>query len=281
MIAIRTLEDVTTEQILDTFNKAFSDYIIPLRLTIDQLEQKINSDRIRLAYSVGAFEDDELIGFILHGNDTMDNLQVVYNAGTGVIPGKRGRHLTARMYEYILPRLIKDGINKIVLEVISTNVKAIHIYQTTGFNITRTYHGYKGSVALNSTKDGSELRHLQAYDWIRLRSFWDILPSWQNSVQAVEKLISSNISIGVYNHGTIVGYLIYNPDLKRIHQLAVDRKYRRMGVATQLVTYICNHYSKDISIINIDTSSTETVGFFTTCGMRLFVKQYEMEWCLM
>ena len=101
MITFQTLENISTDKILEVFNLAFSDYIIPFCLTKEQLEDKIKSESIRLEFSVGAFENNQLIGFILHGFDVVDNMKVIYNGGTGVIPAKRGNKATAKKVEVV------------------------------------------------------------------------------------------------------------------------------------------------------------------------------------
>ena len=198
MTTLRTLENISTKELLETFNSSFSDYIIPSYLTKEQLEDKIQSDSIKLEFSVGAFENNQLIAFILHGYDIIDNLKTVYNAGTGVIPAKRGNKLTSKLYEYVLPILYKNNINKILLEVITTNETAIKIYKNIGFKIIREFNCFKGSLNLTNTNSEYEISKLEEYDWQKLNSFWDLKPSWQNSVTAVEKLKKSNISIGIY-----------------------------------------------------------------------------------
>ena len=277
MTILKTLENIPTEKLLEVFNLSFSDYVVPFCLTKEQLEDKIKSDSIKLEFSVGAFEDNQLIAFVLHGYDTIDNLKIVYNAGTGVIPAKRGNKLTAKLYEYILPILHENDIDKLLLEVITTNEPAIRTYKNIGFKIIRELNCYKGSLNIINTNNDFEIRELQAYDWQKLQSFWDLKPSWQNSVTAVEKLKNANISIGIYDGEKLLGYTIFNPKIKRIHQLAVDKNYRRKGVGRQLLAYIATNYGKDISAINIDNTSEETLKFFNAIEMDIYIKQYEME----
>jgi len=277
MTILKTLENIPTEKLLEVFNLSFSDYVVPFCLTKEQLEDKIKSDSIKLEFSVGAFENNQLIAFILHGYDTIDNLKIVYNAGTGVIPAKRGNKLTAKLYEYILPILHENDIDKLLLEVITTNEPAIQTYKNIGFKIIRELNCYKGSLNIINTDNDFEIRELEAYDWQKLQSFWDLQPSWQNSVTAVEKLKKTNISIGIYDGEKLLGYTIFNPKIKRIHQLSVDKNYRRKGVGQQLLKYIATNYGKDVSAINIDNTSEETLKFFNAIGMDIYIKQYEME----
>ncbi|MEJ2113072.1 MAG: GNAT family N-acetyltransferase, partial [Flavobacteriaceae bacterium] len=100
---IRTLAGIDNIKILTVFNESFSDYFVPFRLTEDQLKSKIIADKIDLELSVGVFENGKLIGFILNGFDFINNQNVVYNGGTGVIPEKRGLGLTKQMYIFNLP----------------------------------------------------------------------------------------------------------------------------------------------------------------------------------
>ena len=277
MITFQTLENTSIDQILETFNLSFSDYIIPFRLTKEQLEEKMKGESIRLEFSVGAFEEDQLIGFILHGFDLVDNMKVVYNGGTGVIPTKRGSKLTVKMYEYILPVLNQNNIDKVLLEVITTNEAAIKTYQNIGFKTMRLLNCFKGSLSQVDTTGKFEIREMEEYDWPNLYSFWDVKPSWQNSVTAVEKLKTSNVSVGAYENGMLLGYAFFNPKIKRIQQLSVNKAYRNRGIGTQLIEYISTKHEKDISIINVDDSSIETLKFLNKAGLKISVKQYEME----
>lgn len=277
MTILKTLAHITPEKLLEVFNLSFSDYVVPFCLTKEQLEDKIKSDSIKLEFSVGAFEDNQLVAFILHGYDTIDNLKIAYNAGTGVVPTKRGNKLTAKLYEYILPILHENDIDKLLLEVITTNAPAIKTYKNIGFKIIRELNCYKGSLNILNTNNDFEIRELEAYDWQQLQSFWDLKPSWQNSITAVEKLKNTNISIGIYDGEKLLGYTIFNPKTKRIHQLSVDKNYRRKGVGRQLLAHIATNYGKDISAINIDNTSEETLKFFNAIGLDIYIKQYEME----
>lgn len=277
MTTFQTLENISTEKILEVFNLAFSDYVIPLSLTMEQLEDKIKSDNIRLEFSVGAFDNNQLIAFILHGYNQVDEVKQIYNAGTGVIPDSRGNKLTAKMYEYILPILQENNIDKIILEVITENKVAIKVYQKIGFKTIRHLDSFKGLINISNTINDFEIRNLDRYDWQKLQHFWDFNPSWQNSISAVEKLKQYNISFGVYENEILLGYIIYNPKQRRIHQLSVDKNFRNRGIGRQLLKYISTNYESEISIINIDENAKEVPEFLYSVGIKDFIKQYEME----
>ncbi len=277
MIQFQTLEKSSTEDILEVFKSSFSDYSVPFHMTLTQLKTKIASDSVRLELSIGAFEAGKLIGFILHGYDTIDGKITVYNAGTGIIPEKRGEKLSAKLYDHILPLLKAENTHSIRLEVLSENVPALKTYEKTGFKTLRNLDCYKGSLKIENQGQDCQIRELKSYDWQNIRQFWDWEPSWQNSITAVENLKETNHSLGIFEGEQLLGYVIYNPLSKRIQQFAIKREYRRKGLGRQLFNYIASNFGNEISIINVDDNAKETASFLASLGFEKHIVQYEME----
>ncbi|KAA5535050.1 GNAT family N-acetyltransferase [Taibaiella lutea] len=279
-MTFRTLQGVPFTTILDTFNEAFSDYVVPFKLSLEQLEGKIKSENLNPEISVGAFEDGKLVGYILHGQDIINKQLYAYNGGTGVIPEMRGQKLTMQMYKFIIPVLIAKGFDKIILEVITINKPAIKIYEATGFKISRTLNCYKGTVHTGNTTSDINIKTLERYDREKLQSFWDWQPSWSNSFMAIEQLKESNIALGAYKQDALTGYIIYNPNTKRIQQLAVGKEYRRHRIASQLLNVIAVDYTAEMAMINVDDKDIATNAFLENMGLQKPVVQYEMEMSL-
>lgn len=277
---ITTLENSNTNEIVNCFNLAFSDYIVPLQLSKEHLETKIASENVQFSLSVGTFKNEQLIGFMLHCVDTINGEKILYNAGTGVIPTERGNNYTAKMYQFIIPQLPENNIGKIKLEVIAENRPALKTYQNIGFKVVRELHCYKGILELKETPSKFRILHLNAYDWAALKAFWDYVPSFQNGIMVMDNLFTTNISLGIFDDDVLIGYLIYNPISKRIHQFAVSKNYRNKGVATQLFQYIACNYSAEMGVINVDGDSIDTNKFLESVGLKYFIKQYEMEFKL-
>ncbi len=272
----RTLENTSIADLVHVFNEAFSDYLVPIHLTKEQLLNKIIAEGIQKELSVGAFEGEKLVGFILHGCDNANGEKTAYNAGTGVIPDKRGNKLTHKLYDHAFPILKKNGVKKINLEVISENEAAKRTYAKIGFSKNRILNCYKGSIADLQSHSTIQIQHIYQPDWKLLETFWDWTPSWQNSVSAINKSWSLLDTIGVFHDNVLLGYIVYNPKLNRIHQFAIHKGHRKNGLGSQLMKHFALNKSKTVSLINIDDSALETNSFLQTAGLEIFVKQYEM-----
>ena len=278
MITFQTLENISLPGITEVFNLAFSDYIVPLQVTEDQLIDKIKSDNIKLEYSVGAFENNKLVGFILHGYGLINGQKIIYNAGTGVIPANRGHRLTARMYEFIIPFLQQKQTGKLLLEVITENKPAIKSYEKTGFITVRKLNCYKGEMKPSKVDNSAyEIRTLKEYDWEKLQSFWDWEPTWPNAIMSVENLKPGNISIGIYLENILTGYLVYNAKTKRIQQFAIDKSHRNKGLAKQLFNHIAKNHGPQITIINIPADAVSSNKLMENLGLENYIDQFEME----
>lgn len=275
---IRSLKNTTVKQITDCFNLAFSDYSLPIRFTEAQFENKFSSESIRLDLSVGAFDGDFLIGFILHFMDVRNGEKYIYNGGTGVVAEYRGSRLTTRMYDYIIPILKQNYVDKMVLEVFTDNTPAIKIYQHRGFRILRELNCFKGILKLGDTIDEAQYQivELDVLDWELLQSFWDSEPTWQSSISTINNIEAKVLSIGVYKQKLLVGYMIYLPTSRRILQLAIDKNYRRIGLGSLLLNYICHAENEDISFINIDTKISGMKFLLEHRGLENYINQYEM-----
>lgn len=275
---IKTLEGVDIKEIVKVFNGSFSDYFVPFKLTQEQLTSKMLVDKIDLSLSVGVFENKKLIAFILHGFDTINNQKVIYSGGTGVIPEKRGFGLTKEMYLFILPLLIKKGINKLILEVITKNIQAVKSYEKSVFKVKRELLCYKGEVGISNTNSSNiKIKELQKYNWELMESFWDIFPTWQNSKSVVNELKYNNTSLGAYIENQLVGNVIYNPTNKRIQQIAVSKEFRKKKIASSLVFKLKERCGNTISIINVDKKSNGVNDFFNKIGLENNLEQLEME----
>lgn len=271
---ITTLEGSTLSEITTVFNDSFADYILPMQLTEEQLSMKMKTDRVDLRYSVGVVDQGVLVGFILHGTDIIDGKKVLYNGGTGVVPAYRGQRLVGQMYAFLKP-LISD-FDSSILEVIVGNDAAIKSYEKVGFSIERQLNCYKADLQPKKDSLSFAVTVSKNYDWDLFQSFWDWKPTWSSTNAALSLLASTNVLLTIELDHKVVGYLIYHPLLKRIQQFAVAKETRNRGIAASLFAYVVEHYTTNLSVINVDHTDEKTNSFLLNRGFEKYIQQYEM-----
>lgn len=275
MITFRTLENISLSTISETMNLAFSDYSIPITFPVETLEQKFISENITPNLSIGAFYFEKLIGVILHGYNR--TTKTVYNGGTGVVPEFRGQKITQKMYHYSKSIFEDYGIAKHQLEVISDNIPAIKSYENVGFSAVRKLNCYKGSLNISNINSDIVIKRVDNLDWKLLQTFWNVQPTWQNGIQAVNFGKDVLKILTAFFKDKLVGYLIINPKTNRIHQIAISKSHRKLKIASTLFNYVKTHFSETVTIINIDENSEELNSFLETIGLENFLQQLEMK----
>jgi ribosomal protein S18 acetylase RimI-like enzyme len=271
-----TLENCTVAELTQVFNLAFSDYIVPLQLTEEAMKDKMKTENIQLPLSAGAFEDGQLVGFILHGYDLVDQVPTVYNAGTGVIPSHRGRSITATLYQFIIPRLQERQIHHHVLEVISTNAPAIKVYEKLGFSRQRELGVFKTDKMIDAPANISIKERKSTGNL--LTAFSSCQPSWQNNLSSIYRNAEGHKFLAAFNGNEEVACAVYVPATGRVKQLAVHPQHRRKGYGRALVSYMMRSKCAGALVFtNVDLAYLPAISFLHHLGFDRLLTQFEMK----
>jgi ribosomal protein S18 acetylase RimI-like enzyme len=272
----KSLQGVTLEGLCNTFNDAFSDYIVPLHLTPSILQQKIEGENLQLPYSIGAFFNNTLGGFILNAPDSSKRPGVLYNGGTGVIKPYRGQKLVQQMYEHFIPAYQQKGINLLLLEVITTNTPAIRAYESTGFRKLRVFQCFKGDI--QPAKKAADLSIVinPNPDWNKYSLFMDMIPSWTNNTDSMIREVNYSITWEARMGERTVGFLTIHKESRRIRNIVVAKDQRRKGIGNALLQHATKQLSGPFSIINIDEEQKGITAFLEQAGLKQYLSQYEM-----
>lgn len=274
-MTIRHLTDNDFEVLLQAINGAFADYIVPFQLNEEQLKFKMVSEDIVLEWSIGVFEENRLVAFMMHGVRTQDAKKQVYNAGTGVLPAYRGRGLVGKMYAAFGPFLKNNGVEEVVLEVIETNRSAIRAYEKDGFSLKRRLLCFGGRVESKTDRQAVKIVSLDKLEWDKWTSFWDVKPSWQSDIDSMENIHPD--ALGAFMGAELVGYILFSVQRKRIYQLAVVPDQRKKGFGTQLIQEASRIMDNgQIQFNNIDASGEGLVHFLKQRGLANEINQLEM-----
>ncbi|MBB2148280.1 GNAT family N-acetyltransferase [Pedobacter gandavensis] len=274
---LRNLENIDLEKLVSVINLSFSDYLVPMQLTLEKLESKIAAEDIKLKLSTGVFDGDQMVGCMLHALRSTEEGLAVYNACTGVIPAYRGRGLVSEMYGYLLPELRKIQVKKMVLEVLTGNHAAIKAYEKMGYTRDRKLDCYSGKIQVKKDKSAASLKEIDGLNWRELMTFWDAIPSWQNANQSLENSKAQCRIVGAYQDDLLVGYAIFNPTSRKINQFAVAAEYRDKGIGSQLFSYINEAVEQqEVYVFNVDQSAVSVLGFLKSVGLSEVIAQFEM-----
>lgn len=278
----QTLQDTQLEIIHAAFLGAFSDYPVEMNLPLAKFNNMLKRRGYSPEYSVGAFKDRQLIGFMLNGIGNWKGTITLYDCGTGVIPEYRRQGITSNMFSKVLGLLSSNNIEQYLLEVIQSNKPAVMLYMKQGFCVTRTFSCFR--IEKNRIIDKGPVSTIKyascgidLINWELFKSFWEYLPSWQNSMESVLAVPNSFIAILARIGEDTVGYGIIDTRTGDIPQIAVDRDYRRKGIGRNLLRRLVQHTeSPNISFTNVDNSCASILEFLQKTGFENFIDQYEM-----
>ncbi|UYP45789.1 hypothetical protein NEF87_002074 [Candidatus Lokiarchaeum ossiferum] len=281
----RTLDTISVEQILEAHNDAFSEYEVPMEFPIERFEQINKLRGVNYNLSIGAFEDQKLVGFILNGVGEWNGVLTAYDCGTGVIQGKQGKGIGGEMFKHLTPILIQNKVRQYLLEVMKGNEPAIRLYKGKGFEVIRHFDciiAEKEKIKFN-IPDSDFLKKLNFSiitnpDWKLLKTFWDVTPSWQNSIDSIERLPNSFKIMTVSLSTEIIGYGVIEPRSGGILQIAIAPTHRKKKVGSKLLQKLIelSPNTPRIHLINLDESSKCSKYFFTQMGFESFSPQFEM-----
>lgn len=277
MICYRMLENVEMETIHSAFVEAFSDYQVKIDLPFWKFHQMLKRRGFDPELSIGAFEDERLVAFVLNGYRDWNGKKTVYDLGTGVVADYRRRGITSEMLQRIKEKMKERGIDQYLLEVLQTNQSAVSLYQKQGFQIQRTfscYHLDKNDLSQSTTHS---VESVDIIDLEMLNEFWDFKPSWQNSIESVKAVPEDFHYAIVRNDNIIIGYGIIDKKTGDIPQIAVHKEYREKGIASSILLELAkNTEAIKLSILNIETPLKSMEEFLLKSSFTSYVGQYEM-----
>lgn len=279
---IKPLKDVPIHTIHKAFKNAFADYTVPFDLTENQLTYMIERRGFNAALSFGAFEKNELIGFTLNGIGEWKGALTAYDTGTGVVQAFRKKGIATLIFDRSLPVLRAYSIKQYLLEVIKTNTHAFRLYKNAGFDVVRELDFYvelKDKIKIHHEGLSKEysIDVLFEPDWALLKTFWDTEPSWQNSIDSMNRKRDHFKILGIYYHNDVIGYGIVETTTGDIPQIAISREHRRKKLCSVLMERLINESeSEKIRIINIDAQNKALTQFIRSINMQPGDGQFEM-----
>jgi len=280
----KNLVNVSFEELHKTFVDAFSDYAVDVSyMTPEVMQNRAIKNGYDPSLSVGANNDNTLVGFTLVGLDEHFEKSSAFDIMTGLVKDFRGKGIASEMFNFIKPSLKKKKVGHFYLEVLQDNKAAIRAYRKSGFKINRSLDCFvlkikKFSVTTPlriplqfSNSDKSRISNYATF------SDWE--PSWENSFNAIRRIPNDIIILEAKYSINHVGLIVYYPTLNWIMALLVDPKYRHMGVGSALLQKLIEQLNgelNEVKFLNIPGNDEEFISFLKSSGFELILGQYEM-----
>ena len=277
---IKSLEKTDFETITKACIEAFADYEI--QLNAEELKTMWKRRGFNPDLSFAAFEGEKIVAYTLNGIGNFNGEKMAYDTGTGTLKEYRGQGLATKIFEYSIPYLKAANINHYRLEVLQHNIKAVSVYRKIGFEVTRefNYFMWKNEDLKNEIKKieiPCSIEKVEIEKYAFVSDFWDFYPSWQNSFESIQRIREDFVSLGAFTEGKLIGYCVFEPVSGDITQIAVDKPYRRKGIASLLLLEVgkLNKNAK-MKMVNTAISCDSIVEFLKAKNIAISGKQFEM-----
>lgn len=278
---IRSLEHIGFDTLFRGFENAFSDY----EISFDK--EEVRSMLIRRGYesslSFAAFEDGEIVAFTLSGIGQFNRISTAYDIGTGTVKDYRGQGIAGKIFRHSLPFLKEAGVGQYLLEVLQNNHKAIKVYRQMGFETVREFDCFRQKIV--EIRNSDLIRPNLAFrietvdaDVVKgAKTFCDFTPSWQNGFGSIERGKPGLTCLGAIHSDRLVGYCVIDPTTGDLTQIAIDREFRRKGIATSLLNKVESMMQTGfIKVLNIPADDISLHSFLNDKNIPLMNRQFEM-----
>jgi ribosomal protein S18 acetylase RimI-like enzyme len=273
MIQIRNLLDTPLEDIVACMVICFEGYFVKLSSCVDFWSERFSAARVDYAVSFGAFQESDLIGFVIIAIGQQLNELTAYNTGTGVIPSFRGKGIIDDIYRHALPILQSKGIRRCSLEVICDNDRAITLYNRLGFVQSKRLLFFQGVLQVAATTqltvtESNDFRHPACEEFY----------SWDCSLDSIR-----NSPVGTYKAFEIQsadgfrGYFVMNPTTGLIVQYEIDDDEESIDSWRILLAAISQITNSKVIWKNVDIRRQTLCSLLSSVGLENFINQYEME----
>jgi len=278
---IRSLEHTDFDTLFRGFEKAFLDYEI--HFDKDEVRSMLKRRGYDPKLSFAAFDADEIAAFTFNGTGIFNGIFTAYDTGTGTAREYRGKGITKDIFKHSIPYLKEAGVGQYLLEVLQNNTKAISVYQKLGFRTTREFDCFRQRKNdMNCVVENERILHIDIVP-VKVESiadahtFFDFCPSWQNSMDSIERAGSDLVCLGAFVANELVGYCVFDPLTGDLSQIAVNRPFRRRRIASRLLQEMIKRTkSNGIKVLNVDSSCHPMAAFLNKNNLKMTAKQFEM-----
>lgn len=267
---------VDFDQFTDAFNRAYSDYFIPIVMTPGSFRALMRQDDLDLDASVAALVDHDIVGTGMLGLRQDE----AWIGGMGVVPEWRRRGIGLRMMEHLLKQARLQRAREVRLEVIEANQAAHRLYERLGFVSIRQLLVLERAPAIPlPAPAGYTIRTWPAADLLRyFHAFHDSANCWQRDLRSLQHRSDTVRGWAALRDEAVVGYALgwsYRHEI-RLADLATRPGEDRAAVAAAILAHLHRMQPEAFGhSYNVAEDDPALVGYLSS-GYEVSLRQYEM-----
>lgn len=277
---IESLANTDFDRLFTGFSRAFEKY--EFRPDRRQFLTMLKRRGFRPDLSFAAFDGEDIVSFSLVCTGLFMGIPTAYNTGTGTVEEHRRKGLATEIINHSIPYLQKEGLRQYLLEVLIQNKAAYSVYRDLGFHTSREliYSIQKNDeVRIHSENSGALIKasEVRREELLSVQGFADFHPSWQNSMEAISRMPDKFTYLGAFKDDLLAGCCIFQPDSGEVTQIAVDRRFRRKGIAAGLLRKVIElNPDGSVKFVNTDVACGSMNGFLNSVNITESGRQFEM-----
>lgn len=283
-ITVAPLSGIGIEKLTASWEIAFSDYAIGISMTPEILGTFFKQNGVNFDLSVGAFDEDKLVGLWMNGVREVSGVLTAYDSGTAIWPEYRSKGISKLLSETSESLLRSANVKKYMLEVMQENKTAYNIYAKSGFKVTRDLTCLKAKpLRPNSTARGGISIANSAFTTSLAEKLprMEYDPTWQNTTSAMLAIADSVRVVTATVAGGIVGFGIVQPARGRISQFGFSDDHWNNETPLLVFEKMSElaQGASEIVIINVDDRAKKSLALLESpaFGFEVMVKQFEMK----
>jgi ribosomal protein S18 acetylase RimI-like enzyme len=254
-------------QIVLILNRCFEGYLMPVQFSAEAFERRFRTEHLDACSSFVYLKSDQPLGIILVAR--RGNISRI--AAMGVSTEARGQGLGRLMLTEALAAARDRGDQSIRLEVFEQNTRALGLYQSLGFEVTRRLIGYQRP---DKHLEGANLIEIDALEFSRVATLeaepdlpWQLMPE-NFAGQMARAFQLENAAFALVSESGSSFFL---------WGLVVRKAFRLKGYGRRLLDGLTDLFAgKECRIIQVVPEDLAS-GFFSSLGfLVLDLKQFEM-----
>lgn len=278
MIQYKRCSEVSIDLVYKAFKDGFSDYIIKMEVSKENfIKRFFGPEGNMLEHSFLALDGDKSVGVILGGIKVYESIKTMRCGTLAVHPEFRGIGVSQKLFELHKEEATQNKCKQLFLEVIVGNDRAITFYNKLGYEkvYELSYYNLNDlTKIINKDFKGIEVKQIELQPFkFGIQKWLNFHINWQNDMDYIEK--TNNTFYGAYVDSDLKGSICVNEQGK-ISFIFVDKDYRNIGIATQLLQVA----SKELKLSRLSIgfpNNSLLEGFLKKCGFeKNALEQYEM-----